>query len=174
MCRLLLLSEMVLKMIAYGVRAYATDTMNAFDGLVVFAALPALVMPMVTGSISNDNALSSVSALRVVRVFRVLRLARLFHKLQALRDLLVCATQSVASIAQLSLFIAFFLVTFALLASNLFARPYAPSHDVALALNSDGFSRYAGGPVPRFHFDSFWESLLSLFIIMTGMRRCSS
>ncbi len=35
-------------------------------------------------------------------------------------------------------------------------------------MNDGGYSMYAGGAIPRYHFDTFLDSLLSLFIIMTS------
>jgi hypothetical protein len=36
------------------------------------------------------------------------------------------------------------------------------------ALNAAGYSMYAGGLIPRLHYDTFTDSMLSLFVVMAG------
>jgi hypothetical protein len=159
---------MILKVLANrGLGGYFSDRLNIFDFVVVMSSMPSLIQPIRSGSLEGSK-ISSVSSVRIVRLFRVFRVARLLHKLESMRKLLATVLHSMTAIAHLSLFILFVLVSSAILATNLFSRPYAPTHAAMSEVNSNGYNIYAGGELPRYHFDTFLNSMLSLFIIMTG------
>lgn len=46
--------EMVLKILAFGIKGYASDKMNLFDGLIVLLSITELVMPSSTSGSSSD------------------------------------------------------------------------------------------------------------------------
>ena len=150
---------------AGGVARYLSSLANIVDFGVVLASLPTLVEPMISGTVDST---SSLKALTVFRLFRVFRIARLLHKVKSMRQLLATVFTSAVAISHLGVFIGFSLVTEAIVATTLFARPYAPEGAAPQALNAGGYSMYAGGAVPRFHFDTFADSLVSVFVIMTG------
>lgn len=153
-------------------RKYLSDTTNVFDFVVVLTSSPTLLQPMLSGSIGAEKGgLGALSAVRIIRLFRIFRIARLLHKVQSMRRLLAMVFHSMSAIMHLSIFIMFTIVTASILATNLFSRPYPPSPDVAEALNSHGYSIYAGGAVPRWNFDTVPYSLITLFNIMTGKRK---
>jgi hypothetical protein len=167
--------EMLMKLFASrGFRAYLSNTTNIFDFVVVLSSLPTLLEPIVSGTLDpNKSSLSALSAFRVFRLFRVFRIARLLHKSKSMRMLLARVFSSMTAIGHLSVFILFTLITGSILATNVFSRPYPPSPDVAEAVNDAGYSIYAGGSVPRYHFDTFFHSMLNMFVLMTGTWRSS-
>ncbi|CAM9577398.1 unnamed protein product, partial [Choristocarpus tenellus] len=70
--------EMLLKLVALGVREYAQDNFNLFDGFIVVVGLvetiisPPAILTGDTGAVSGGG----ISALRSFRLFRVFKLAR--------------------------------------------------------------------------------------------------
>jgi hypothetical protein len=160
-------AEMILKVFASrGLWKYLSNSSNLFDMAVVVASLPTLVELMM-GDYS-DGSSSKFKSVAVFRMFRVFRVARLLHKVKSMRRMLSTVFSSVTSILHLSIFIGFTLVTASILSTALFSRPYPPSVNVANAVNSAGFNIYAGGASPKFHFDTFPDSIVSMFIITTG------
>jgi voltage-dependent calcium channel len=155
----------------FGLRSlkrYFSEKQNVFDFVVVVTSSPSILAPMITGSIGQRSGLGSLSAFRVFRLFRVFRVARLLHKVQSLRKLLTAVTGSMTSLLNLLFFMLFTLVTLAIVTKDLFARGLPPSQDARYELDNNGFSRYVTGPLPRYNYDDFFNSFLSLFIIMTG------
>ena len=163
-------AEMVLKFFGLrGLKGYFSQKQNVFDFVVVMTSLPSIVQPLLAGSLTvSSNALSGVSAIRVFRLFRVFRIARLFHKVTSMRKLLTALTGSFTELVNVLFFIMFALMTIGIVATGLFARPMAPSESASQDLDSHGYSLYSSGHFPRYNYDSFFNSVLSLFIIMSG------
>lgn len=161
--------EMLVKVFGLGgLRPYFREKQNIFDFIVVSVSLPSIVLPLMAGSISQTSNLAAVSSFRAFRLFRVFRIARLLHKVTSMRNLLSAVLGSFTALMNLLFFIAFALVTFSIAATALFSRSLPPSPDLADAVDHNGLSLYATGQSPRYNFDSFFNSLVSLFIVMTG------
>ena len=78
--------EMVLKLIALGVKTYCQDTFNIFDGVIVTISLvESVISPpgFITGKAAQGGG--AISALRSFRLFRIFKLAR---EWKSMRDLL--------------------------------------------------------------------------------------
>ena len=157
---------------ARGLRGYLRTMSNTFDFVVVMSSVPTLIEPILNGSLSASATAAGLKSLTVFRMFRVFRIALLLHKVRSMRRMLATVFSSVTAIMHLSVFIGFALVTSAILATTMFARPYPPSPGDVELLNQDGYSVYAGGPQPQFHFDTFADSMISMFIITTGTGWC--
>lgn len=163
------LSEMLVKVFGCGgLRAYLREKQNIFDFIVVMTSLPSIIIPLSAGTFQQKSSLAAVSSFRVFRLFRVFRVARLLHKVKSMRNLLSAVLGSFSSLMNLLFFIAFALVTLSIAATSLFSRSLPPTPDVAQAVDSHGYSMYATGQSPRYNFDSFFNSFVSLFIIMSG------
>lgn len=164
---LVFILELLVKVFGLGgLRAYLQKSrMNVFDCLIVVATMPSVIAPIVTLSFTQTGALAST---RVFRLFRVLRIARLLLKIKSMRALLGAVMGSMVPILNLLFFNVFTMVTMAIAMTSLFARPNPPSPDLADATDVYGNNLYATGQQPRYNFDNFFNSLVSLFIIMSG------
>lgn len=69
------ISEMGLKLIAFGPAEYLRDRMNIFDGSIVLLSI--MEMTLLTGAKGK-----AVSAFRAIRIFRVLRITRLLRSMK--------------------------------------------------------------------------------------------
>ena len=160
---------MLVKVFGFGgLRAYLREKQNIFDFVVVMTSLPSIIIPLSAGTFQQKSSLAAVSSFRVFRLFRVFRVARLLHKVKSMRNLLAAVLGSFSSLMNLLFFIAFALVTLSIAATSLFSRSLPPTPDVAQAVDSHGYRVYATGQSPRYNFDSFFNSFVSLFIIMSG------
>eukprot|EP01012_Entosiphon_sulcatum_P009467 TRINITY_DN15328_c0_g1_i1.p1 TRINITY_DN15328_c0_g1~~TRINITY_DN15328_c0_g1_i1.p1 ORF type:complete len:1767 (+),score=237.32 TRINITY_DN15328_c0_g1_i1:47-5347(+) len=131
--------EMLLKLAALGVAGYAKKPHNAFDGFLVI--LSGIGFFTQTGG--------RLSVLRIVRLLRVLRL---FKRLTKLRIIILSSLGSIPRVVNLCIFAVLTILIFTLLGHALFARTKAET------------TRYP----TRLHFDTFGQSALTLFVIITG------
>lgn len=170
------LVEMVLKLITCGgLCGYLSVSQNVFDGAIVMTSIVSLMQPIFVDESSADSgsaSLSAVSALRVFRLFRVFRIARLLHKVRGLKELLDTVLYSVNAVLSVTFFIAFTGVCGAIILTQLFGRPRAPDGVVLGGVDDidprTGFGRYSGSPSPRLNFDTFGDSLLTVFVVFSG------
>ena len=164
------LAEMWIKMLAArGLRGYFSVRMNRFDFFVVLTSAPSVFMPCYTGTLLNDTSFSAVTSFRVFRLFRVFRMIRLLHKVRSMRALMAVLLKSIAPLLNLVCFLMVTLVTCAILATNLFSRPQMAHSKDTNPIDSNGYNKYSSGQQPRFTYDSFFNSFLSLFMVMTGV-----
>jgi hypothetical protein len=59
--------EMVIKMIGFGLPAYAKDNFNIFDCFIVCMSFVELIMP------DSDSSLSVLRAFRLLRIFKIIK-----------------------------------------------------------------------------------------------------
>uniref|UniRef100_A0A1I8I3D7 Voltage-dependent L-type calcium channel subunit alpha n=1 Tax=Macrostomum lignano TaxID=282301 RepID=A0A1I8I3D7_9PLAT len=135
--------EMLLKMYSLGVRTYYSFLFNKFDFFVVVASISELLLTE-TNLIPNIG----ISVLRCARLLRVFKVTRYWN---SLRNLVASLLSSMKSIISLLLLLFLFIVIFALLGMQLFGGKF-------------NFETHK----PRSNFDSFWQSLLTVFQILTG------
>uniref|UniRef100_A0A1B6BZP2 Voltage-dependent L-type calcium channel subunit alpha n=1 Tax=Clastoptera arizonana TaxID=38151 RepID=A0A1B6BZP2_9HEMI len=137
--------EMLLKMYSLGFQGYFVSLFNRFDCFVVIGSIGEMVL-------TRTNLIPSlgVSVLRCVRLLRVFKVTKYWR---ALSNLVASLLNSIQSIASLLLLLFLFIVIFALLGMQVFGGRFN------FESNSDK---------PRSNFDSFWQSLLTVFQILTG------
>ncbi|CAC5406313.1 CACNA1D [Mytilus coruscus] len=136
--------EMFLKMYSLGFQGYFVSLFNRFDSLVVlFSIVEAILI------FTNVMPPLGVSVLRCARLLRVFKATRYWA---SLRNLVASLLNSMRSIASLLLLLFLFIVIFALLGMQLFG----------------GNFNFDNEPKPRSNFDSFWQSMLTVFQILTG------
>eukprot|EP00755_Sulcionema_specki_P020350 Sspe_Gene.71676::Locus_42577_Transcript_3_3_Confidence_0.625_Length_3388::g.71676::m.71676 len=156
-CSIVFAVEMLLKWVGLGLRNYFRDRYNTFDCVLVLISIPEIIMAAVKGSSEN---LSLGGAMSAFRAFRLARVARLAQRLTALRVLLETIGESVVSVAYLFLIMLLFIYIFGILGLQIFngkypeSPPGAPPHEYI--------------PEVRNHFSSFPQSLLTVFVIITG------
>ncbi|KAM7341447.1 ca[2+]-channel protein alpha[[1]] subunit D isoform 4-T4 [Cochliomyia hominivorax] len=137
--------EMILKMYSLGFEGYFVSLFNRFDCFVVIGSITEMVL---TGSELMPPL--GVSVLRCVRLLRVFKVTKYWRSLS---NLVASLLNSIQSIASLLLLLFLFIVIFALLGMQVFGGRFTfkPEEEK-----------------PRWNFDSFYQSLLTVFQILTG------
>ncbi|XP_065165999.1 voltage-dependent calcium channel type D subunit alpha-1 isoform X1 [Atheta coriaria] len=137
--------EMLLKMYSLGFQGYFVSLFNRFDCFVVIGSITETVLTR-----TEVMPPLGVSVLRCVRLLRVFKVTKYWHSLS---NLVASLLNSIQSIASLLLLLFLFIVIFALLGMQVFGGR---------------FNFNATQNKPRSNFDSFWQSLLTVFQILTG------
>ncbi|KAL3851956.1 hypothetical protein ACJMK2_015646, partial [Sinanodonta woodiana] len=135
--------EMLLKMYSLGFQSYFVSLFNRFDSFVVICSILEVIL-MRTGVMPPLG----VSVLRCARLLRIFKATRYWS---SLRNLVASLLNSMRSIASLLLLLFLFIVIFALLGMQLFGGRFNFKEEK-----------------PRSNFDTFWQSLLTVFQILTG------
>ncbi|XP_055714619.1 muscle calcium channel subunit alpha-1-like [Phlebotomus papatasi] len=137
--------EMILKMYSLGFQGYFVSLFNRFDCFVVIGSIAEMVL-------TNTHIMPplGVSVLRCVRLLRVFKVTKYWRSLS---NLVASLLNSIQSIASLLLLLFLFIVIFALLGMQVFGGKFNFNSTV---------------DKPRSNFDSFWQSLLTVFQILTG------
>lgn len=136
--------EMFLKMYSLGFQGYFVSLFNRFDAFVVICSILEVILLY-----TDVMPPLGVSVLRCARLLRVFKATRYWS---SLRNLVASLLNSMRSIASLLLLLFLFIVIFALLGMQLFG----------------GRFNFPDEEKPRSNFDSFWQSLLTVFQILTG------
>ncbi|XP_022250017.1 voltage-dependent calcium channel type D subunit alpha-1-like [Limulus polyphemus] len=146
MCFVVLFTmEMLLKMYSLGFRGYFISLFNRFDWFVVISSIIEAIL-----TYNDVMPQLGVSVLRCVRLLRIFKVTRYWA---SLRNLVASLINSMRSIASLLLLLFLFIIIFALLGMQVFGGKF-------------NFDTTQGKP--RSNFDSFWQSLLTVFQILTG------
>uniref|UniRef100_A0A182K2T8 Voltage-dependent L-type calcium channel subunit alpha n=1 Tax=Anopheles christyi TaxID=43041 RepID=A0A182K2T8_9DIPT len=137
--------EMFLKMYSLGLQGYYVSLFNRFDCFVVIGSVIEVLL-------TNTQLMPplGISVLRCVRLLRVFKVTKYW---QSLSNLVASLLNSIQSIASLLLLLFLFIVIFALLGMQVFGGRFI--------FNSMDNK-------PRSNFDSFVQSLLTVFQILTG------
>lgn len=95
--------EMIIKLYGFGLRKYASDYFNIFDGIVVILSMVEIVIEQITAASSSEDTTattttttdeeeesttsgtSAISAFRAIRIFRTFRVLRVTRALRGLR-----------------------------------------------------------------------------------------
>lgn len=137
--------EMILKIYSLGFQGYFVSLFNRFDCFVVFGSI--FEMLLTKYGFMPPLGLSVLRCVRLLRVFKVTRYWR------SLSNLVASLLNSIQSIASLLLLLFLFIVIFSLLGMQVFGGRFNLSDT---------------GAKPRSNFDSFWQSLLTVFQVISG------
>ncbi|XP_067122781.1 muscle calcium channel subunit alpha-1-like isoform X2 [Centruroides vittatus] len=137
--------EMILKLYSLGFQGYFVSLFNRFDCFVVISSILESVL-----TYTDIMPPLGVSVLRCVRLLRIFKVTKYWA---SLRNLVASLINSMRSIASLLLLLFLFIVIFALLGMQVFGGK---------------FNFLKTEDKPRSNFDSFWQSLLTVFQILTG------
>ncbi|CRL08236.1 CLUMA_CG021010, isoform B [Clunio marinus] len=137
--------EMFLKMYSLGFQGYFVSLFNRFDCFVVIGSIGEMIL--FHTKIMPPLGISVLRCVRLLRVFKVTKYWR------SLSNLVASLLNSIQSIASLLLLLFLFIVIFALLGMQVFGGK---------------FNFEPTEQKPRSNFDSFWQSLLTVFQILTG------
>ncbi|KAE9051354.1 hypothetical protein PR001_g1532 [Phytophthora rubi] len=139
------LSEMVMRMLAMrGLRVYLSSTERIFDMVVVFCT---------TGNLVLNNLNVSFSGLNSVSSLRTLRVSRLMMKYEGTRKLIQSVLKSSRGVLDVVVFMLVFQVVNSIIGMQLFGGSHLTQKD---------------GEVPRWNFDTFGRSFLTLLQVITG------
>lgn len=139
--------EMFLKMYSLGFQGYFVSLFNRFDCFVVISSILELLL-------TNTKIMMplGVSVLRCVRLLRIFKVTKYWF---SLRNLVASLINSMRAIASLLLLLFLFIVIFALLGMQVFGGKFAET--------TSGIDE-----MHRSNFDTFAQSLLTVFQILTG------
>ncbi|RZF39363.1 hypothetical protein LSTR_LSTR000884 [Laodelphax striatellus] len=137
--------EMFFKMYSLGFQSYFVSLFNRFDCFVVIGSIGEMILTR-----TDVMPPLGVSVLRCVRLLRVFKVTKYWRSLS---NLVASLLNSIQSIASLLLLLFLFIVIFALLGMQVFGGRFnfEPTQNK-----------------PRHNFDSFVQSLLTVFQILTG------
>nr|QFP39652.1 voltage-gated calcium channel subunit alpha 1-like protein [Tridacna squamosa] len=135
--------EMLVKMYSLGFQGYFVSLFNFFDCFVVLCSIVEVILMR-----TKVMPPLGVSVLRCARLLRVFKATRYWS---SLRNLVASLLNSLLSIASLLLLLFLFIVIFALLGTQLFGGKF----------------NFEEGK-PRHNFDTFFQSLFTVFQILTG------
>lgn len=96
--------EMAVKLLGYGVKEYAGDTMNLFDGfIVIFSIIEMGIMPpeFIAEAKEGGVDLGGVSALRCFRVVRIFKLARKWVSMRVILHKIVLTAMEISNFSVL-------------------------------------------------------------------------
>ncbi|CAM9558144.1 unnamed protein product [Chrysoparadoxa australica] len=162
---ILFTAEMALKLAAHGIRGYAADNYNLFDGLIVVVSIIELVVspPGFFGASSSGGQGGAYSALRSFRLFRVFKLAQQW---KSMRQLLLALGKTLYDVANFGLLLVLFMYIGALVGLQFFAnRLHFDENGYGIGIGEEG---WADAEVPRSTFDSLELGITSIFQILSG------
>ena len=132
--------EMVFKLMGLGFKKYMNDPFNIFDCLIVLMSLAELVLP------------GESSGLSVLRAFRLLRIFKIIKSWKTLRVLLSTVLDSIGAITNLGVLTFLFLFIAGLLGKQFYNQQLYDED----------------GKKSRYSFQSTADSLITIFIVLTG------
>ena len=148
--------EMVLKMLAVGVKNYFTGSaFNIFDCVIVGTSIVDIFLSNVFFSGSSSNSGGVITALRGLRLLRIFKLAKNWKRFELLLETL---GRTLVDIASFSILLFLFIFCFTLLGLELFAHKAFMKNDLL----------DPNGQPPAFNFDNFLHSFSTVFIIFTN------
>ena len=138
--------EIIIKVISTlpNVRLYLSDYGNVFDLAVVLASLVDIIL----ASGGGKSGLQALRVLRIVRVFRTLRFVRRSPRLMVMVQTMVASVPGIIAVMG---FLTLHIFIFAILGNQFFSG-----------------LKFGTGLNRRNNFDSPWDSMLTLFVVVTG------
>ena len=143
-----------------GFSSFFFDGFNIFDSLIVMiGCIDAVIKAVVLSdpATSSNNLRGFLSAMRAFRLLRIFKLATAWKKF---RDLLKTVWKTLKDISTFSIFISLFTFIYALIGMELFAYQVKKTPDDKIDM--------VKGIYPLNNFNTFYESLLSMFVLLTG------
>jgi len=159
------LSEIIIKLLGLGVKSFFFDSFNIFDTILVFiGSFDTILKIIVFSSPSTFSTERSGGDLRglldAIRAFRLLRIFKLATSWKNFYDLLKTVWKTLKDISTFTIFIALFIFIYALIGMECFALSCKKTPDDKIDL--------VNGKSPLNNFDSFYEALLTIFVLLTG------
>jgi voltage-dependent calcium channel L type alpha-1D len=152
--------EMVINMLALGLRQYVSDPFNNFDFVIVVTSL----IELTVSAFTDGSGSGGISALRAFRLFRVFKLAKRWKDLQ---ELLAAMQRTVLQVGNFAVLLFLFIFIYALVGLQFFSNRlhFNPQTGAPVSITSP---QYASGEIPRANFDTFIWSMVTVFQVLTG------
>jgi hypothetical protein len=147
--------EMILKLVAMGVRGYCKDRFNVFDAFIVIVSTIELIINYGTGE--QDSSTGAISAFRG---FRLLRMLKLLRSWTSLRRLLETIAQTLMEVNYFVVIMLLFIFIYTLLGMEFYA------HRLKFDARTKEIDRH--GESPRLNFDDFFHAFVTIFSILVG------
>lgn len=138
--------ELTVKVIGLGLKEFVKDKFNLFDAFIVAISLVEIILA------SGSGAFTSLRAFRLFRIFKLFRVG-------GLRVMVDCITKTLRAISPFVICLGLLIYIFTLMGMQFFAGNMKFDENDLPDEN---------GTSPRYNFDNFYESFLSVFIILTG------
>ena len=169
--------EVLLKVVGLGLEEFARDRFNLFDAVVTVGSVAELSIQAVLEAAAETDTDLGVQ-LSALRTFRMLRTFKLAKSWASLRKLLEAILGSIEQVGYLFCILCLFAFIFTLLGMEVFGGSFYVCDDVcgvpdgaehANASNSpDCPCDFAEENPPRTNFNTFGNSILAIFQVMTG------
>jgi len=153
--------EMAINLYGMGCSRYWTSLLFAFDGVVVIATCLELLLSMFAKVEISGGALSAL------RFFRLCRLIKLVKGMKTLYKLLTQILQSLKQVANILFVLFLFLYIFSLMGMQFFAYQLRFDEN-GEHVKYNPHIPYQDTWTPLTNFDSFYESFLAVFQVVTG------
>eukprot|EP01063_Lacrimia_lanifica_P012719 TRINITY_DN19407_c0_g1_i1.p1 TRINITY_DN19407_c0_g1~~TRINITY_DN19407_c0_g1_i1.p1 ORF type:complete len:1934 (+),score=511.02 TRINITY_DN19407_c0_g1_i1:149-5950(+) len=156
-CSMVFTLELVFKLIALGPKAYFKDGYNVFDCVLVLASLPDVIQTIVTWEYGRGVS-GAMSA------FRVCRLARMARAIRGLEVVLQTTLKSIMSVTYLFCIMLLVIFIYSILGLQLFHSAFPTPVQQAPGDYH---------PAERSNFATLPQSLLTVFVVITGESWCA-
>lgn len=140
------LFENALKMFGLGVFRFSQDWFNTLELCIALASVVELLIG------NNESNGLDIKVIRVFRSIRVLRIIKLLKSLKFMRIIAEVIKESLEQIFYITMLLFLLLAIFALIGNQMFAGQ---------------FNFYGPGSVKRQNFDTFYDSFVAIFSVMT-------
>ena len=138
---------MILSIIGLGCKGYFSQGFNIFDSIIVVLSL--IDLSLMTLSSDEDAGSGFVTVLRGFRLLRIFKLVKSWTTLQSLLKTIIDSISAISNLAVLSLL---FLFVYALIGKQFFWGDMVDED----------------GEVSRYHFNTTTDSMITMFIVLTG------
>lgn len=166
-CSSIFFLEIMFKIIVLK-KLYFSDCFNILDFVIVFSGIAEILVTRLNNKLegntnfNHSNLDDNNFELFSLRIIRLLRLLRLFSPKSFLGKLIYFIILSIKDLLFYCLMLNFFILMFAIAGRELF------SHALTLKYEIDEFGFISLNTPIRENFDSFVESLLTVFILFIG------
>lgn len=141
-------------MVGLGFKGYFSDWFNIFDCFIVIVSVADLALSFSGSSGSGGGAISAMRGFRLLRIFKLAKSWKRFS------ELLQTIGHTMYSIAPFTVIMLIFILIYALLGMELFARE--------VRFDSDGHPDKENGKSPDSNFDHFLEAFATVFIVLAN------
>ena len=149
--------EIILRIIGLGIKNFVKDSINLFDVGVVAASSVLIVIDIVR--LADDPSRGVLTALRMVRIIRIFKTSEQFKKF---RSLIRTLSRTIVDLRDFLMLLLIFIVIFALLGRELY------SYHVRFLPDGKATKKYWLGESKRLNFDTFWDALVTVFVVLTS------
>lgn len=161
---LVFLAEMIIKLLANGVKFYLKNKYNLFDFIVV-------VISTVDLGLSNSSGNFGFGVIRALRIFRLLRVFKLAKVWKSFSYLISTVGATIRKLSYMMVLVGLFWFTYTIVGKELYAYKIAFSYEDNSALANDfDFTthRNKAGYSPDYNFNTFLDSTISVFLVIAS------